>query len=149
VAALCAFVTMCIGAYVSSSHAGLACSTFPSCEGSLFGESPGQLAQMVHRFAAGTFLLVAVVATWHAVRNGPPAVASVALAGLVLTTLQIALGIANVLLRMPMPLREAHAANAGLAFLAYVIAATLAAIDANGVSRDFRRVPQYTRAPGG
>ncbi len=96
-----------------------------------------------------TFLIVALLATWQAVRNGAAAVARFAVAGLLLTVLQIALGIANVLLGMPMPLREAHAANAGLTFLTYVIAATLATIGATAVSRDFRAVPQYTRAPGG
>jgi heme A synthase len=149
IAAFAAFVTMCIGAYVSSSHAGLACSTFPSCDGSLLGQTGAQLAQMVHRLAAATFFIVALLATWQAVRNGSAPVARFAVAGLLLTVLQIALGIANVLLGMPMPLREAHAGNAGLTFLTYVIAATLAAIGANAVSRDFRRVPQYTRAPGG
>jgi heme a synthase len=149
VAAFAAFVTMCIGAYVSSSHAGLACSTFPSCDGSLLGQTGAQVAQMVHRLAAATFFIVALLATWQAVRNGSAPVARFAVAGLLLTVLQIGLGIANVLLAMPMPLREAHAGNAGLTFLTYVIAATLAAIGANAVSRDFRRVPQYTRAPGG
>jgi heme A synthase len=149
IAAFAAFVTMCIGAYVSSSHAGLACSSFPSCDGSLLGQTAAQLAQMVHRFGAGTFFIVAVIATWQAVRGGTAPVVRFALAGLLLTVLQIGLGIANVLLGMPILLREAHAGNAGLTFLTYVIAATLATIGANAVSRDFRAVPQYTRAPGG
>ena len=38
-------------------------------------------------------------------------------------------GIGNVVLQMPMLLREAHAANAVVSFLAYVIAAFFAALD--------------------
>jgi heme A synthase len=129
VAALAAFATMCIGAYVSSSHAGLACTTFPLCNGSVFGTGEAQLAQMLHRIAAGVFFLLAVYAAWRAMRSGSSAVAGIARLALALTVVQIFLGIGNVEWQLPTALREAHAANAGLTFLAFVVAAVLATVE--------------------
>jgi heme A synthase len=128
-AAALAFVTMCAGAYVSSSYAGLACPTVPACNGTLFGSDPAQLAQMLHRLAAFTFAGVAAFATFAAVRGGSRRVATFAVAGLALVALQIGLGIANVVWQLPLGLREAHAANAGATFVTFVIAAVLAALD--------------------
>ena len=55
-----AFATMCIGAYVSSSGAGLACVSIPGCAGRAVTYTPGQFVQMLHRFsAAGTLLAAA------------------------------------------------------------------------------------------
>jgi heme A synthase len=128
-AAAGAFVTMCIGAFVSSSHAGLACTTFPACNGTLLGSNDLQLAQMLHRLAAGIFFVLALFASWSAMRSGSARVGAFARLGLILTILQICLGIANVVWSLPMVLREAHAANAGLTFLAFVVAAVLAVVD--------------------
>ncbi len=128
-AAAGAFVTMCIGAFVSSSHAGLACTTFPACNGTLLGSNDLQLAQMLHRLAAGIFFALALFASWSAMRSGSARVGAFARLGLILTILQICLGIANVVWSLPMVLREAHAANAGLTFLAFVVAAVLAVVD--------------------
>ncbi|MGB8518943.1 MAG: COX15/CtaA family protein, partial [Candidatus Tumulicola sp.] len=44
-----AFVTMCIGAYVSSSGAGLACLSIPGCAGNVVVYSDGQIVQLLHR----------------------------------------------------------------------------------------------------
>ena len=128
-ASLCAFATMCLGAYVSSSYAGLACATFPSCEGTWLGENGAQLVQMLHRIAAGTFAIVAVVAVGAALQSASQRVRGFAAAGGALVVLQIALGIGNVVWRLPVALREAHAANAGATFLCFVIAAVLAALE--------------------
>ena len=49
--------------------------------------------------------------------------------GYALVVLQVMLGFANVAWRLPMLLREAHAANACLTFLAFVGALMFAAID--------------------
>jgi heme A synthase len=140
-AAFFAFVTMCIGAYVSSSHAGLACTTFPACDGTAFGRSAAQFAQMLHRFAAGVFLIVAAGATWYGTRAGSPPVRAFSLVGLALAILQVILGVGNVVWLMPLPLREAHAANAGATFLAYVIATLLSAIEQLGRT-DVAGLPQ-------
>jgi heme A synthase len=129
VAASFAFVTMCVGAYVSSSYAGLACSTVPACDGTLFGHGSAQFAQMLHRLAAFSFAIVALIATFTAARNASRRVFGFALAGVGLIALQICLGFANVVWQLPIALREAHAANAGATFIAFVIAAVLAGLD--------------------
>jgi heme A synthase len=129
VAAGCAYVTMCIGSYVSSSGAGLACATFPSCDGTLTGSSFPQLVQMLHRIAALTFVLTALVAAAVAAQNGMLRVRAWAFAGAALALFQVALGIGNVVMRMPTLMREAHAANAAVTFLAFGIATFLATID--------------------
>ncbi len=128
-AALFGFVTMCLGAYVSSSNAGLACATFPGCEGSLLGHGAAQALQMAHRIAAGTFALAAAFATFVAFGSGSSRVRAFAAAGSALIGVQIALGAANVIWHLPTALREAHAANAGATFLAFVVAAVLAALE--------------------
>jgi len=130
-AAAFGFIAMCIGSYVSSSHFGLACSTLPACDGTLLGRDPGQFAQMLHRWAALSFFIVGAFATWRTAANGTPRsrVGTIAIVALVLVVLQIGLGIGNVVFHMPMLLREAHAANAVVSFLAYVIAAFFAALD--------------------
>lgn len=129
VAVGCAYVTMCIGSYVSSSGAGLACTTFPSCDGSATGTSLPQLVQMLHRFAAGIFVVAALVAAAFAAQSGMPRVRAWALGGGALALLQVALGIGNVLWKLPVPLREAHAANAAVTFIVFVVATFLATLD--------------------
>jgi heme A synthase len=129
VAVACAYVTMCIGSYVSSSGAGLACTTFPSCDGSAAGTSLPQLVQMLHRFAAGIFVIAALVAGAFAAQSGMPRVRAWALGGTALALLQVALGIGNVLWKLPVPLREAHAANAAVTFIVFVVATFLATLD--------------------
>jgi cytochrome c oxidase assembly protein subunit 15 len=124
-----AFATMCVGAYVSSSYAGLACRTFPACDGTVWGSGPSQLVQMTHRVAAGSFAIVAVLATFVALQTGSRRVRAFSLLGITLLLVQILLGAGNVVWHLPIALREAHAANAGATFLAFVIAATLAVLE--------------------
>lgn len=129
---LIAFVTMCVGAYVSSSGAGLACLSVPGCAGNVVVYSPGQYVQMLHRILAGAALLSAVgsgALAW-AVPSSARVRAAVSL-GVVLIFVQVLLGLLNVVLRLPMDLREAHAANAALTFLTFVIATLLALADAH------------------
>lgn len=128
--ALVAFATMCIGAYVSSSGAGLACISIPGCAGAAITYTPGQFVQMLHRFSAAVTLLVAVAAfalAWSLRASKP--VRAAASVGLALVFVQVLLGLLNVALRLPLDLREAHAANAALTFLAFVVAAMFAALD--------------------
>lgn len=128
--AIIAFATMCVGAYVSSSGAGLACISIPGCAGQAVTHTPGQFVQMLHRAAAAGTLLAAVIAfalAWGLRASRPVRVA--ATLGLALVFLQVLLGLLNVALRLPLDLREAHAANAALTFLAFVIAAMFAALD--------------------
>ncbi len=127
--ALIAFATMCIGAYVSSSGAGLACLSIPGCAGNVVVYSSGQYAQMLHRFVAGACLLSGTASFAFVWRMGSPRVRAVTTLGLALLFAQVLLGLLNVALRLPVILREAHAANAALTFLIFVIATTFAALD--------------------
>jgi len=131
--AAAAFVAMCAGAYVSSSGDGLACLTFPSCDGSWFGVTAGEAAQMTHRFAAGLVLLLATVAAFWAALTTTPRVRIAALIGYAFVVLQILLGIANVAWALPTELREAHAANAVATFIAYVSTLAIATLDGTAV----------------
>ncbi|MBV8281349.1 MAG: COX15/CtaA family protein [Candidatus Eremiobacteraeota bacterium] len=131
VTAVAAFATMCVGAYVSSSGAGLACRSIPGCAGNVVVYTSGQYAQMIHRIAAAATLICAAAAA--ALGWAQPASARVrraAALGLVLISLQIVLGLLNVVLRLPTELREAHALNAALLFLAFFVATSLAVVDA-------------------
>ena len=129
IAAGFAFVTMCIGAYVSSSYAGLACSTVPVCDGTLLGTTAPQFVQMLHRLAAFVFAIVAAIATFVAMSGASRRVRAFAGLGMTLVLVQVGLGLGNIVWQMPTPLREAHAANAGATFLAFVVAAVLAALE--------------------
>ena len=122
-----AFVAMCAGAYVSSSGAGLACSSLPGCEpGSWSGASAAEGAQMSHRVLAGIFFLVATVVAYWASLGTTPRVRNAALCAYALIVLQVMLGMANVVWGLPLGLREAHAATT---FIAFICAIVFAAID--------------------
>jgi heme A synthase len=134
VTTIAAFLTMCVGAYVSSSGAGLACLSIPECAGNVVVYSAGQSVQMLHRIAAGGTLLCAVIA--FALAWARPASARTRAAtstGMALICIQVVLGLLNVALRLPVDLREAHAINASLAFVAFFVAAVFALLD--GVPR--------------
>ncbi len=133
--ALIAFVTMCVGAYVSSSGAGLACLSIPECAGNVVVYSQGQFVQMLHRtIAAGTLLLAVASCALVWLRAASVRVRVTTTAGLLLVFVQVLLGLLNVALRLPMDLREAHAFNAALVFLAFVTAALFSALDARTAS---------------
>jgi len=128
--AFIAFVTMCVGAYVSSSGAGLACLSIPGCAGNVIVYSAGQYVQMVHRCIAGATLICAAgvfALAW--VRQTSVRVRVMTTLGLGLVFVQVLLGLLNVVMRLPMDLREAHAANAALVFLTFVVAALFALLD--------------------
>ncbi|MDP9019085.1 MAG: COX15/CtaA family protein, partial [Candidatus Eremiobacteraeota bacterium] len=126
---LIAFATMCVGAYVSSSGAGLACVSLPGCAGNVVVYGSGQYVQMLHRFVAGACLLSGAAAFAIACRLASPRVRIMTALGLVFLFGQVVLGLLNVALHLPTVLREAHAANAALTFLVFVIATTFAALD--------------------
>lgn len=128
--AIVAFITMCVGAYVSSSGAGLACIDIPGCAGNVVVYTPGQAVQMLHRFIAAACLLTAVISfalVWAT--RASSRVRLAASIGLALVFVQVLLGLLNVALRLPIDLREAHAANAALVFLSFVTATAFAALD--------------------
>jgi heme A synthase len=124
-------VTMCVGAYVSSSGAGLACLSIPGCAGNVVVYSEGQYVQMLHRIAAAGTLLCATAAFAYAwARPAGRRIRLAASAGFGLVCVQVLLGLLNVALRLPTNLREAHATNAALTFLAFVVATMFALLDA-------------------
>jgi heme A synthase len=126
-----AFATMCVGAYVSSSGAGLACLSIPGCAGNVVVYTTGQFVQMVHRIAAGVTLAGAAAALAVAwARPAPVRIRAAVATGVVLVSIQILLGLLNVALRLPVDLREAHAVNAALLFLAFFVATIFAVMDA-------------------
>jgi heme A synthase len=128
--AVVAFFVMCAGAFVSSSGAGLACSTLPACDlGSWTGVTPAENAQMTHRLLAGTFFVIATVAAYWASLGTTMRVRIATLAAYALIVVQVILGLANVAFQLPIGLREAHAANAAATFIAFVCAIVYAAID--------------------
>jgi heme A synthase len=128
--AMVAFATMCVGAYVSSSGAGLACLSIPECAGNVVVHTSGQLAQMLHRVAAAATLICAAgaLALVFAHAASLRLRATVAL-GVALVAVQVLLGLLNVALRLPTELREAHAVNAALVFLTFFVATAFAALD--------------------
>ncbi len=129
--ALVTFVTMCVGAYVSSSGDGLACLSVPGCAGHVVVYTQGQFAQMLHRIIAAATVLCAFSSFAFAwVRPASTRVRRAVSVGLALIFVQVVLGLLNVVLRLPMDLREAHAFNASLVFLSFVVATLLAAMDA-------------------
>jgi heme A synthase len=133
--ALVAFVTMCVGAYVSSSGAGLSCLTIPGCAGNVVVYTQGQYVQMLHRIAAGGTLVCAagsLAIAWA--RPASSRVRAAVSIGVSLVCIQVLLGLLNVALRLPVDLREAHAANAAFAFLAFVVATLFAALDSQAAA---------------
>lgn len=139
--AVVAFVVMCAGAFVSSSGAGLACSTLPTCDlGSWTGVTPMENAQMTHRLLAGAFFVIATVVAYWASLGTTLRVRIATLVAYALIVLQVLLGLANVAYQLPIGLREAHAANAAATFIAFVCAIVYATIDGTV------RVPVKARA---
>jgi len=138
-----AFVTMCVGAYVSSSGAGLACLSIPGCAGNVVVYTQGQYVQMIHRVAAAATLICAggcVALAWA--RPASARVRAAIAAGAALVCVQVLLGLLNVALRLPTDLREAHAVNAALVFLAFVVATVFALLDVRTLPAGARAAAQ-------
>jgi cytochrome c oxidase assembly protein subunit 15 len=148
VAAAAAFVTMSVGALTSSSGAGLACPSVPGCGPTFFGQTLPQALQMTHRLLAALFAVTAFFAAILVPRSLQRATTALRV-GLALIALQITLGVLNVVLLMPEPLREAHAANAIATFLTFVIATVFAALDAGSVPFAARARSNLTAAETG
>ncbi len=103
-----------LGAWVSSSGASLACPDFPTCHGTLFPRMEGLVGiHYAHRL--GAYLIFAVVLALSiravSVPLPPRARWPLRLAG-VLVALQILLGVANVVLAVPLAVSAGHLATA-------------------------------------
>ena len=100
-------VQLALGGYVRHSGAGLACPDFPLCSGAVLPGHWLAVAHWTHRWL-GVLLLGLFVHLGIAGRGTPLARATSAAA--LLAVVQVALGIATVLLRLDPPIRAAHAA---------------------------------------
>lgn len=132
-----------LGGWVSSNYAALACTDFPMCNGAWkptmdFGQAfhltrelgmaadGGLLSReslvaihWVHRVGALITFLVVIVVALMAIRRVP--LRGVGSAILLLLIVQVALGISNVLLSLPLPVAVAHNAVAALLLIALVV----------------------------
>jgi cytochrome c oxidase assembly protein subunit 15 len=101
-----------LGGYVSGSHAGLACGTWPTCDGVNWFPTFGGLVglQLMHRVVAYGLLAGAVYGAGVTRMRGPAGRIAGLLLALVL--IQAGLGVANVLLQLKWEITLAHTAGA-------------------------------------
>ena len=106
-----------LGGFVSSSHAGLACGTWPTCDGVTYFPTFAGLVglQLMHRIVAYGLLGLAVVGV--VLTRGKGRAGRVTGVLLALVLVQAALGVANVLLTMPVEVTLAHTAGAAALML--------------------------------
>jgi len=126
-----------LGGMVSTNHASLACPDWPTCNGRWLPELTGLVGlQMAHRF--GAYLLVALLG-WVALRAGSAPDAGTRNLGRALFLLvlaQGAIGVANVLLGIPVWVSALHLGNAALMLALSMIGTfRLAAISAGERAR--------------
>lgn len=111
------FAQLAMGGLVASSYAGLACGTFPSCNGGAwFPTFSGPIGlQVTHRLIA--YLLLGTAALLVALTRGRGLPGRLALALLAVVSLQASLGIANVLLGLPVEVTLLHSFGAAATVL--------------------------------
>lgn len=116
-------VQVTLGGLVSSHAAGLACASFPTCDGTSFAPALGGAVglHVLHRGVAYALLLG--FGALLAVGRRSPALARLAWAGLNLVILQIGLGALNVLMRLPPEVTALHTLTAAALALALVLIA--------------------------
>lgn len=109
-----------LGGLVAASGAGLACGTWPGCNGDAwFPTFEGLVGlQVTHRLVAYVLLGVALLGPFLTLGRGRLGRASLLVA--VAVTVQAGIGIANVLLRMPVEVTLLHTAGAAAVVLSTV-----------------------------
>ena len=103
-----------LGAWVSSSGAALACPDFPTCQGSWLPPMVGLVGiHYAHRLGAYAIvvLVLGLLLASAPVRLQPQARWPLRISGILLAV-QVLLGIANVVLRVPLPVSVAHLGTA-------------------------------------
>lgn len=152
---LAVFAQIALGGWVSSNYAALACSDFPTCQGNWLPEMDfdhafqlrRELGQTqagallsntaltaihwTHRIGALIVLLLLGTLSLALLRSGKRAWGLLVILAL---AVQISLGIANVLLSLPLPLAVAH--NTGAAFLLASVLALNAGLNHANESRE-------------
>jgi cytochrome c oxidase assembly protein subunit 15 len=130
-------VQLVLGGLVSSSYAGLACPEWPTCADGAFLPAGGPaLLHFAHRTTAYALLATLAAAALAARRDA--GLARAAALALALCTAQVGVGIANVLLRLPVEITGLHSALA--AALSLTLAFALRALWSR------REVPLAARA---
>ncbi len=113
-----------LGGMVSTNHASLACPDWPRCNGEWFPPMTGLVAlQMGHRFAAYLLIGVLGLVGWRSRAAADAPVRSIGTLLFLLVLAQAAIGVANVLLGIPVWVSALHLANAAL-MLALSLVAT-------------------------
>ena len=120
-AAVLLVAQMLLGGLVASHAGGLACAYFPTCDGvSLAPTIQGLVGIHVLHRLTGFGLLAAIAAlAWFA--RGTPRLGRLARTALRLTLVQIALGVANVLGRLPVEITALHSATAAAIVLTFTL----------------------------
>ena len=134
-----------LGGWTSTNYVALYCPDFPTCaghwlpdlnfsdgfrfiqasgvnyEGGVLSAEAGQTVHFMHRVGATlTFLIVGFLAAFILRQGKNSVLQKVAMTVLLILVIQVALGIANVLLYLPLPLAVAHNAGAALLLLSLV-----------------------------
>jgi len=113
-----------IGGLVSTNHAGLACPDFPGCRGEMFPPLEGLVGlQMIHRYGAWLLLAFVVLVAFMTRKVEDPRIRAAAVVAPALVVLQVALGVFNVLLAVPVWITAAHLATATVLFAVLALAA--------------------------
>jgi cytochrome c oxidase assembly protein subunit 15 len=111
-----------LGGMVSTNQASLVCPDWPTCNGEWFPPLTGLVGlQMAHRLGAYLLALFLAVLAWRA--RPAPAVRGLATALFVLVLVQGGIGVANLLLGIPVWMSALHLGNAAL-MLALAIVGT-------------------------
>lgn len=131
-AGLLIYLQAVLGGVVSSSHAGLACPDWPTCHGQWFPRMGGLIGlQMAHRWGAYLLVVFLGLLALRTRRAADPVVARGGSLLAALTLGQVALGVGNVLLGLPVWLSALHLANAtGMLALALALTFRVASMRA-------------------
>jgi len=114
-----------LGGMVSTHHASLACPDWPTCHGEWFPPLEGLVGlQMGHRWAGYALAALVIVTGLRAGRAGDGVVRYAAHLLPRLVLLQVAIGVVNVLMGIPVWVSALHLGNAAL-ILAVALVATL------------------------
>lgn len=131
---------MTLGGLVASSFAGLACVTWPACVGdSWFPSFTGPVGlHVVHRLTAYALVIAVGVATWMSSGG----LRKLGILACVVVLAQVALGVANVLMFLPVEVTAGH--SAGAASLCLLTALALQMVY---TSRAEAQLPETTAPP--
>lgn len=113
-----------LGGMVSTNHASLVCPDWPRCNGEWFPPMSALIAlQVGHRFAAYALIALLALLAWRSRATADAPVRAIGTWLFLLVLAQAAIGVANVLLGIPVWVSALHLANAAL-MLALSLAAT-------------------------